>query len=403
MKDTVKNHFDKEKPHTKIKHKLLKAALDISLSISNSINHSKKENKPYVYIDLYAGSGKFKDENNGSPLIALNTFEKYKNKKSFENIEMVVAEQNEQNAINLKKNIEDEKKKLDLNDISCNTYLGSWETYSHELQGYIKSNKWGFIFVDPFSLELNLGNLIDLIKEGLYFKDILILINKTAQERVLGKPDAPDIKKICKYFNVTEDFLQRAIKSITQKGGTNEDIIQLLTKRAFKELNKDYKINVAITRTRQGELENADRFYLSLITSSFGVANNFLEKYSELLEEKKETQNNGQLGLPLFTSTYNSLEQKVKQEINNSTISLYTLTKQLFNVFLSWKYTEHNEIPHKTALLKVLNKLLENNELVLVNPENAKSKCINLNKNKILSEAFNSKENLKTIKVKLNR
>jgi three-Cys-motif partner protein len=403
MKNTEIEHFYEEKPHTKIKHQLLEAVLEISLSISNSMNHSRNENKPYVYIDLYAGSGKFKDENNGSPLIALNAFKEYKNKRSFENIEMVVAERNEQNAITLKQNIEDEKKELDLNDISCSTYLGSWETYSIELQEYIKSNKWGFIFVDPFSLELNLGNLIDLIKSGLYYKDILILINKTAQERVLGKPDSPDIKKICKYFNVSEEFLQRAIKSITQKGGSNEDIIQLLTKRAFKELNKDYKINVAITRTRQGEIENADRFYLSLITSSFGVANKFLEKYSELLEQKKEIQNNGQLGFSLFELTYNSLEQKVKEEINNNVISLHLLTKQLFNVFLSWKYTEHNEIPHKTALLRVLNNLLKNNEIVFVNPEKAKSKCINIAKNKILAKAFNSKENLKTINIKLNR
>lgn len=115
MKDTATEHFAEEKPHTKIKHRLLNAALDISLSISDAINYSRKENKPYVYIDLYAGSGKFKDENNGSPLIALNSFNKYKNKKSFDSIEMVVAEQNEQNAINLKKNIEIEKKKLGLN------------------------------------------------------------------------------------------------------------------------------------------------------------------------------------------------------------------------------------------------------------------------------------------------
>lgn len=101
--------------------------------------------------------------------------------------------------------------------------------------------------------------------------------------------------------------------------------------------------------------------------------------------------------------TYNSLEQKVKQEINNNTISLYALTKQLFNVFLSWKYTEHNEIPHKKALIKVLNNLLKNNEIKFVNPETAKSRCININSNKILSEAFNSKENLKTINIKLNR
>ena len=57
MKNIANDHFDTEKPHTKIKHRLFKSALDTSLSIANGINYSKKENKPYIYIDLFAGAG----------------------------------------------------------------------------------------------------------------------------------------------------------------------------------------------------------------------------------------------------------------------------------------------------------------------------------------------------------
>ncbi len=52
MKNIANDHFDTEKPHTKIKHRLFKSALDTSLSIANGINYSKKENKPYILTYL---------------------------------------------------------------------------------------------------------------------------------------------------------------------------------------------------------------------------------------------------------------------------------------------------------------------------------------------------------------
>lgn len=96
MKNIANDYFDSEKPHTKIKHRLFKSTLDTSLSIANGINYSKKENKPYMYIDLFAGAGKFKNEQKGSPLIAMDSFAKYndKTKRSFSNISMIVVEEN---------------------------------------------------------------------------------------------------------------------------------------------------------------------------------------------------------------------------------------------------------------------------------------------------------------------
>lgn len=403
MTNKAIEHFDNEKPHTRIKHKLFKAVLDTSMNIANGINHTKKENNPYIYIDLFAGAGKFKDEQKGSPLIALNSFEKYKSKelRTFSAIQMIVAEQDTKNIYELKKNINCEKQVLLLNDLSCKFFEGSWETHSETLKKNIKSSHWGFVFVDPFSLELNFDKLLDFINESPYYKDILILINKSAQERVLGKIEDPDIFKLCNYFNISEQVLKKLFESIKAKGESNEVVIQHLIKRSLHKLDKDYVINAAITRTRNGKLENSDRFYLCLITSSIGVANSFLEKYAEELEDK--TLNNRNLQLSLFgTSTdtkYISLEEKIENIIKKEQkpITLFRLTQKLYNVFLSWRASDGSEIPHRKALLTALNNLLNNKKITIINQEKADRACLNQETNNLLSKSLNTKKYAKSI------
>lgn len=408
MKNTAKTHFsEEEKKHTKIKHDLFTEALKASLSIANSLNYKDNSNIPFMYIDLYAGAGKFCNDKEGSPLIALNLISEYLDKRSFEHFEYIVAENNEHNAKCLDKNIEKKRKDLKITDrdLKVALYCGHWEDLMNELSDYVQARKWGFVFVDPFSLELNLPELIRVLNHNIYYKDIMILINKNAQERVLGKPESPDIQKICKYFGIEEKALQRLINHIKRnKKGTNEDIIQYLTKKALQNVDKDFKIYAGISRTREGELENADRFYLALLTSSIGVADSFLYKYSELLEEKEFNINGGQQSL--FDSSpqtkYTNLEETVRNIIyQNTEISLYKLTKILFNVFLSWKYTEDNEIPHRRALTVALNNLLSEKKIQFKVIGKLPTGCVNTVKNKVLAKAFNSKENLKHIKIKV--
>lgn len=411
MKNTAKAHFsEKEKKHTKIKHDLFTEALKTSLSIANSLNYKDNSNIPFMYIDLYAGAGKFSNDKEGSPLIALNLISEYLDKRSFEHFEYIVAENDEHNAKCLDANIEKKRKDLNITDkdLKIALYCGHWEDLTNELSDYVQARKWGFVFVDPFSLELNLEELIKVLNHNIYYKDIMILINKNAQERVLGKPETPDIQKICKYFNIEEKALQRLINHIKKnRKGTNEDIIQYLTQKALKNVDKDFKIYAGISRTREGELENADRFYLALLTSSIGVADSFLYKYAELLEEKEFNNKGGQQSL-FDTSPqtkYTNLEETVQNIIHQNTeISLYKLTKTLFNVFLSWKYTEDNEIPHRRALTVALNNLLSENKIQFEVIGNLPTGCVNTTRNTVLAKAFNSKENLKHIKIKvLNR
>ena len=73
MVDVTQAHFNEEAPHTAIKHKLFKSVYDSCISISSSFNNIKREKRKFIYLDLYAGCGKFNDANLGSPLIALNS------------------------------------------------------------------------------------------------------------------------------------------------------------------------------------------------------------------------------------------------------------------------------------------------------------------------------------------
>ena len=407
MVNTAQKHFTEEKPHTKIKHKLFRATLDTSMNIANGINYSKKETKPYIYIDLYAGAGKFKDEHKGSPLLALELFEKYKdkNKRTFSAINMIVAEKNEKNIEELTKNINNEKQVLLLDDLSCTFCSGSWETHAETLKNYIKSSQWGFVFVDPFSLELNFDNLIELINQSPYYKDILILINKSAQERVLGKINEPDISRLCNYFNISENNLKRLFDFVKSKGGSNETVVQHLIKRSISKLDKDYVINAAITRTRNGKLEDSNRFYLCLITSAIGVANSFLEKYAEELEDKTLKNNNMQLNL-LNTSPitkYVSLEEQIENIIKHGELTLFELSKKLYNVFLSWKDSDGNAIPHRQALIAAINNLINNTKIIILNPQKVNPGCISSKTNKLLSKALTTKDDARSVILGLYR
>lgn len=407
MVNTAQEHFTEEKKHTKIKHDLFAEALKASLSIANSLNYKDKSNVPFMYIDLYAGAGKFTDEKEGSPLIAINLISEYLEKRSFEHFEYIVTENNENNAKCLSDNIEAKKKLLNItdNDLKTALYCGHWEDLTSELSAYIEARKWGFVFVDPFSLELNLQELINVLNHNIYYKDIMILINKNAQERVLGKPNSPDIQKICRYFGIKESILKRLINYIkVTKKGTNEDIIQYLTQRALANVDKDFKIYAGISRTREGELENSDRFYLALLTSSIGVADNFLSKYAELLEEKQLKNNGGQQNLfdTCPQTKYVDLEETVTKIVSKQvSLTLYELTRILFNVFLSWKFTEDNQIPHRKALITALNNLLQQKRIEYEIIGTLPNGCINTSKNTILSKSFNSKDNLKHIRIKI--
>ena len=403
MVEKAQEHFEKEPPHTAIKHRLFKSVYDSCISISSSFNNKNKEKRQFVYLDLYAGCGKFNDDNLGSPLIALNSSKNQLDNDSnnINKINMILSEQNTENAKHLSQNV---KEYIDSNNLSQFitpiVLTDSWENCTEQFKQGLNNSDWGMIFADPFSVELKLPDLKNLIDKSSKLKDILILINTNAHERVLGRTDEESLSKIADYFGIEVKMLRllkRQVHDIEQLN--NAVVIRRLISRTFKDIDKDFVINVAITRTKEGALENADRFYLCLLTSSVGVANAFLDTYSELLNEKEQQNKNGQISL--FDNntdfTHFELTQKVRDISNNKTMSLLTLFTKLYNDFYSWKDASPNEIPTSKNIKTAINNLVEQNYLKILCTGDTKAKYMTVDGKKLKSNAFQKKQNLREI------
>ena len=52
-----------------------------------------------------------------------------------------------------------------------------WEIYDADIKQLLSQSKWGFVFADPFSTELDIQKLIRTIEAHSDFKDILVFMN----------------------------------------------------------------------------------------------------------------------------------------------------------------------------------------------------------------------------------
>lgn len=402
MKDATE-HFEEEAPHTAIKHKLFKSVFDSCMSISSSFNNQKREKRTFAYLDLYAGTGIFEDNNLGSPLIALNSINTQLNKESnnISKVNFIMSEQNSENASKLRENITNY---ISNNSLSNKVFpvvkSDSWENCTECFSKNLSSSDWGMIFVDPFSVELKIPDLLKIITPYGKLKDVLILINTNAHERILGRSDNDSLQKISDYFGVELKMvrlLKNKVKNVENLN--NAIVIQRLIRRAFKNVEKDFIINLAITRSRNKNLENSNRFYLCLLTSSYGVANAFLDTYAGLLNDKKEKANNGQRSL--FDTddnyTYFQLKEKIKDITKGQKMSLLKLMSKLLNDFYSWKDASPNEIPNTRNVQKAINLLVEEKFLQTESNNFIKDNHFYKDGKRLKSTAFQNKKNLREI------
>lgn len=398
----AKEHFDSEKkPHTEIKHKIFYKTLESSLSIANIIpNRSVYQKKKYTYIDLYAGAGSFEDESKGSPLIAFDIIEKHLTNEdsSFDEVWLVATEENTDNAKKLEQSLKEKAGSINNEKVKIAVGKGKWETFDEPLKNILNNSQWGFIFADPFSVELRIGKLKEIFQGNIVFKDILLLVNNNNLKRVFG---AQNLQIIADYFDCDLDFVNDLNLWVKTERITIEEAMQILIETTFKDLNKDFVINVAIPTTQKDKLENSDRFYLTLITGSNAVADNFLTCYAELLGEKQKQSDTGQLSLfsQLTEYKYFTLNQKITDIVGQSNkILLLTLFKKLYNDFYSWKKAHTDEIPTSSNILKVINSLSEEGKLYIECPEDFLNKTKQkAGKTCLKSEAFKHKENLTKI------
>ena len=209
MKNIESKHFEEQKKHTELKHNLLQNTLNTAIGIAN--HFVVKFSQPiFTYVDLFAGKGIFEDGTKGSPVIALDVLCNYLHSdinKNFNKLKIIAIEKNKDNQNILEQNIQNIMAKDEVaNQIEFYTTSGDWQEYSSRIHSHLKNSNSGFIFADPFSTELNIQNLKSLFKD-IKYHDVLILINNTGVERVLGLNDDEKLKKICEHFDVNIDFV----------------------------------------------------------------------------------------------------------------------------------------------------------------------------------------------------
>lgn len=396
MKNIESKHFEIQNKHTELKHNLLQNTLNTAVGIANHFA-GQIPSATYTFVDLFAGKGMFDDGTKGSPVIALDVLSNYLKSsliKNFKQLKIIAIEKDENNQSELEQNIENIMKSDDVaNQILFLTTNGDWQHYSSTIKSHLNTSNSGFIFADPFSTQLNMQNLKSLFKNVKYH-DVLILINNNALERVLGLSDAKSLNTICEYFDVDKDFVLK----LKESNLSNAAAIRHLIKKSLENVDKDYVINIALPRTRNGKIENGDRFYLCLLTGSVGVSDAYLKTYAEIKGNKEIQNNNGQTSLFQGNVEYEyfNLCETIKAITKrNEIISLYELISILYDDFFSWKNANSKEIPTSINLRTSLNILLENKELDVSSNDFIDKRC--KLKKKLTTEAFSSKSNLSKV------
>lgn len=374
-------HFDAKKLNTAIKHLVLKITLEGSISIANRFSQfiSGDKEQIYTYIDLYAGTGAFEEDNkNGSPIIALDSFFFQQNTLNFKKTNLIFIEKDEERSKALEENIEGYMKTKGINhNLNILTLSGGWEEFLKILNKYITQSTWGFIFADPFSNEFDVEKFSEIFNQNKYGKnmlDILIFVNMQDLRRCLAYEKTK--QKVLNFLKIDEKYFTDGKES-----DYDDTIREALTQR-FSILNKDFNIGIAIPNSREGHLTNSDYFYLVLLTNSTGVAKNFLESYVKAKQEfdRKPPK--------LFQESISDVIIDITREAKN--ISLYEVVRNLFNRYLSWKDADINEIPTDKNIQKALNEIIKKG---IISANSIDKDLLKIKGVELKGEAFRNKTN----------
>ena len=248
--------FKDKKIHSKIKHILLNETLSTSIGIANRMSWINS----YIYIDLLAGEGIYRDQSTGSPIIALNLLKNHidSQNNNFEKISLIAIEQDKKSS---KKLFEILKENTRSYPIEIFVGDGNWEDYSKSLELKLETNMGGFIFADPYALELNLLKLRDLINRKTKYKDIMFLVNRLSILRLFGYR-GKNASKIKENFGIDPSQID------SQKDLSEQIKMQIRENYDFK----DFTIGLAIPIEKDTQLISIDYFYLVLTTNSVGVS-----------------------------------------------------------------------------------------------------------------------------------
>ncbi|MDR2099988.1 MAG: three-Cys-motif partner protein TcmP [Campylobacteraceae bacterium] len=359
------NHFESKRPHTEIKHAILKQTLTISASIAD---YSGKANEAYTYIDVYAGGGKFKDGQYGSPMIAIGTINNNAKKLSKR---FIFCEKNEENYKELLDSISDEK--------NAKAYCDEWTNKEREIFSPFANSTWGFAFIDSF--DNFTGKAFDILTHHFSLshnklKEMLIFFNFQALKRLMPNHS----KQVADTLKTTEEII---IDIRDNKNNQDEKLAKLIFEQ-MKKADKNYVLGGAIPTSRNGKIIESNNFYMVFGTNSIGVAWSFFDAYCDAISDKKDKSRSK---VNLFTIT--ELEDNIKGIIDKyKKLNLLDLVQEVWQIFVGWKdYSMDKNIPTKNNIKNILNTLISNGFI--------KCYCDSIEIGKISSEALKTNKNLK--------
>jgi len=331
----VEKHFVLKRPHTEIKHSLFVSTLKRSLGIASALTDT------YSYLDLFAGVGIFeKDGSIGSPILALKIFKNHYHESTEKHkIDCFWIHLCEKNGMEtLKENL----KKAGFFGLSyIKGYIRKdWEEEVETIRQVMNKSKFGFIFADQFSTELNLKKFLSILDGNPY--EVLVFFNQSTLSRQKGRLHPNDAKRIAKVLAVDEE----KIKEVT-KEEFKDFVINTLKEHFFKY--RRYVSIAAIPVTVHEKLRDADFFYLLFATGHPLILDSFLECYSENVLERRAEINPVKASLGyLFSPTY-KLEMDIIEFLENTKeTTLNEVFLYLSQEFLSWRAYVHSDIPVPT-------------------------------------------------------
>ena len=356
--------FKVKKPWSKVKDELLGSYLK---PYFQKILHTKR---PIVYIDCFAGKGKFEDGNAGSPIIALNKIRECIGDTKISGWNILPFFIDKDYADDLKKNLTDYG---EINIISgC---------YENEIEKILNSQSGNnvFLYIDPYGIKALDFELFKNFSSRYTFNSIEILINLNSfgfiREgcRVLSVPceDSSIFEDLIEYESTKLEVNDKSVNILNKIAGGDywQDIIKaknrneitiIEAEKAFAEqycncLRKIFKyvINMPL-RIKQGQIPKYRMIHVTKhVVGCLIMVDNICERW-ELL---KNIQNNGQL--KMWEEDYNNDifdEEDVKRKVEKH-ISQYNIFCRL-NCILADFYMKYGLIC-KTALIKKIIKELE--------------------------------------------
>ena len=253
--------FSDIQEHSKYKHEILKQYLPVFRKIA-------KFWKEFIYVDGFAGPGKYDNDTDGSPILAIKSLDLlYKNKVLTQkcNVTCIFVEVNKQNFEKLKRNIKD----LEFNEknISVTCYKGKFETVFPKIkEKYEEFNKFpSLFFLDPYGY-----NQIPfwIYEEIFSFKkpEVMIIFMVNYIFRFLN--DQTKYDTFCRVFGSDDwkdNFKKYCVAGISDKTEAISLFFQdLLKERTNAEYTNRYKIMHEKTNRRFYDIIHATTHFKGL-------------------------------------------------------------------------------------------------------------------------------------------